>query len=308
MSKIKLSLDNVSFLHKPSDEDAGRISSRIARLTEEVESEKLVNLARDIGLNGKTFCPATFKNGIRNKENFNEQQFFALDFDGGISFEEVRERADHYDLPMLFAYDTLSSKNHDKFRVAFLNDAPVTDIRVAKAMQKALVTMFPESDPQCKSVVQMYYGGDKEMLHLDRKIPAINAESLFRNLVNYFEDEHGKTNIRRHTELFSHDTGLALDKKGRFDVKVTTDISDIQVTEKNTENVGALEGDKNSPTFIIHSLSNIKGVGEKLSKSYCFNFDCTSPSSVAGRNAGGHATYRSVEFDSLGLRCRLYRE
>ena len=30
-------------------------------------------------------------------------------------------------MPVLFAYDTLSSKEHDKFKVVFLNDAAVSN-------------------------------------------------------------------------------------------------------------------------------------------------------------------------------------
>lgn len=102
----------------------------------------------------------------------------ALDFDGGIPFEDVRDRAEHYDLPILLAYDTYRSKAHDRFRVVFLNDASVPDVRVARAMLTALHTAFPEADPQSKSAVQMYYGG-KELLHYDESVLKINIGSLF---------------------------------------------------------------------------------------------------------------------------------
>ena len=89
-------------------------------------------LAEKIGADGHTFCPATFKNGIRKKENFEQQQFFALDFDNKdqnkkVTFEEIKNRSDLYEMPVLFAYDTLSSKEHDKFKVVFLNDAAVSN-------------------------------------------------------------------------------------------------------------------------------------------------------------------------------------
>ena len=131
-----------------------------------------------MGAKGCTFCPATFRAGTRSKEAFGQTQLLALDFDHGISYEDVKGRAERYDLPILFAYDTYRSKAHDRFRVVFLNDASVPAVRVAGAMLTALHTVFPDADPQSKSAVQMYYGG-KGLLHYDESIPEINIESLF---------------------------------------------------------------------------------------------------------------------------------
>lgn len=161
MNKIKVSFDNQSFLSKPSEEAVPGISKRIGRSPKQLRPNDIRAFALDVSLDGHTFCPATFKNGNRNKENYEQQQLFALDFDNKdpnkiISFEEVKARAEHYELPILFAYDTFSSKNHDKFRVVFLNDNPLTDIRAAEMMLKGLTTIFPEADPSCNSAVQMY--------------------------------------------------------------------------------------------------------------------------------------------------------
>ena len=133
MNGIKVSLDEKGFSLKPTEKDIPRISRRIGRSVQELSSTDIRKLAEKIGADGHTFCPATFKNGIRKKENFEQQQFFALDFDNKdpdkkVSFEEIKNRADLYEMPVLFAYDTLSSKEHDKFRVVFLNDAAVSDI------------------------------------------------------------------------------------------------------------------------------------------------------------------------------------
>jgi hypothetical protein len=141
MSKIKFSLDNQCYQSKPADEDAAKISNRIGRLIKELHLSRLRASALDISLDGRTFCPATFKDGKRSKESFEQQQLFALDFDGGISFEEVKTRTEKYELPILFAYDTLSTE-HDKFRVVFLNDVSVTDRKVAETMQQAMGRCF----------------------------------------------------------------------------------------------------------------------------------------------------------------------
>ena len=165
MDKIKVSLDEEGFRDKPKDEAIGKISSRIGASIKEVSRINMKKFALVVGRGGYTFCPATFKDGKRSKDHFEQQQMFALDFDNkdparSISFEGVRARAKECDLPILFAYDTFSSTNHDRFRVVFLNDVSIPYRKLAEAMQLALGEIFPEADPTCiKDVSKMYFGG-----------------------------------------------------------------------------------------------------------------------------------------------------
>ncbi len=126
MDKIRISLDDKKFKTKPSGDEARHISNRIAGSVKVLDLKDLRKAAFSIGQDGCTFCPAIFKNGKRNKDNFEQQQLIALDFDNKGSerkllFEEIKERADNYGLPLLFAYETFSSTNNDRFRVVFLN-------------------------------------------------------------------------------------------------------------------------------------------------------------------------------------------
>ena len=112
MNEIKVSLDKKGFCIKPTAEDIPRISQRIGRNVRKLSPSDIRLFAEKIGSAGHTFCPATFKNGIRKKENFEQQQFFALDFDNKdqnkkVTFEEIKNRSDLYEMPVLFAYDTL---------------------------------------------------------------------------------------------------------------------------------------------------------------------------------------------------------
>lgn len=139
MNTIKISYDQQSFQIKPSGDEIRWINNRIARSAKKLDRGGLQKVITRIGSEGCTFSPATFKNGKRNKDNFEQQQLFALDFDNKdakrkLAFDEVKERASQYELPILFAYDTMSSTNHDKFRVVFLNDVSIADRRVAEAM------------------------------------------------------------------------------------------------------------------------------------------------------------------------------
>lgn len=75
MNKIKVSLDKEKFCLKPIIKDIPRISQRIGRSVRELSPSDIRLFAEKIGSAGHTFCPATFKNGIRKKENFEQQQF-----------------------------------------------------------------------------------------------------------------------------------------------------------------------------------------------------------------------------------------
>ena len=72
MNGIKVSLDEKGFSLKPTEKDIPRISRRIGRSVQELSSTDIRKLAEKIGADGHTFCPATFKNGIRKKENFEQ--------------------------------------------------------------------------------------------------------------------------------------------------------------------------------------------------------------------------------------------
>ena len=108
-----------------------------------------------VGVQGHTFCPATFSGGQRKQVSFQQQQFITLDFDNKdskktITFDDVKSRAEYYDLPILFSYNSMTSKpEHPKFRVVFLNDISIPDRPVAAAMQMVMGNIFPEADPSC---------------------------------------------------------------------------------------------------------------------------------------------------------------
>lgn len=120
MKTIEFSYDKQSFQSKPFGDEIWWINNRIGRSVQKLSRDGLMEMATKIGSMGHTFSPATFKNGKCNKDNFEQQQLFALDFDNKdskkkLTFEEVKERAGQFEMPILFAYDTMSSIDHDKF-------------------------------------------------------------------------------------------------------------------------------------------------------------------------------------------------
>ena len=320
MDKIKVSLDGEGFRDKPSDEATlRRINNRIGASIVELRPiyDDMKKFALVVGRAGCTFCPATFKDGKRNKDHFEQQQMFALDFDNKdpgrrVSLEEVKARARKYDLPLLFAYDTFSSTNHDRFRVVFLNDVSIPYRKLAEAMQLALGEIFPEADPTCiKDVSKMYFGG-KGLIYYDNTIPAINVGSVFSGLTYFFQDTTGN-HYKDKLSKFSRETGIALNKNGLLDVTMTDD---------PTEAIGATpstQDGKISPSSIINIPTNIIEDGENFpSMFYRVKLsDSTNKSSVTpsvdrtdGVNKGykNHGAYRSSVLSGMSRGCQLFKE
>lgn len=319
MKEIRVSFDSQKYQSKPS-EASDVLSKRLARSPKLLKPDEIREFAFHVGQDGCTFSPATFSGGSKKKENFIQQQLFALDFDNKepgkkVSLDEIRERAESYDLPILFAYDTFSSTDHDKFRVVFLNDVSINDSRVAEAMQLAMGEMFPEADPSCyKDVSKMYFGG-KELVYYDDRLPTTNIESIIRNYTCYTKTKYKDNHYKEHIRKFSTKTGIALTKNGLLDV---TSSDYLPETDNPTEYSGAIQlnkNGKNSPTAIIYDKNNIyiKEDGEIFpNKYYVINFNNidTRNSSVKtpDEKSKNHKEYRSGVLKKIEEKCRLFHD
>ena len=305
---FSISLDSVGYKSKPKDHEVGKINNRIGQSPHSVDKNSISEVVEAIAISGHSFAPATFKNGKRSKEHFEQMQAFALDIDGGLSFDEFKARTDRYELPLLFAYETMSSVDQNKFRIAFLNDASITDVRVADMMQQALMTIFPEADRQCKNIDHMYFGG-KNLMYFDESAPTINPESLVRSMSIYLQDKYGDTNYKRKLQEFSKNTKVALTSKNLPDVKVVEDLPELdKITETGS---GANdEINKISPTHYVYIMGN----GENLlNKYYRIRFDdcCTSNHSVDQndkKESMNHKDWRKPDIEYIRSQCRLFRE
>jgi len=286
---------------------------------------------------GSRFCPATFRNSKRRKENFEQMQLFPLDFDGKnpISLKEVYKRAEQLDLPTLFSYETFSSTDRNRFRVVFLNDVPIEDVRAAEIKHNALRTIFPESDNSC-TVANMYYGG-KKLLKYDDSVPIINIESLIRNMTLFLKCKHGATHYKKHIERFAGSNNIALTKTGFLDISTVegdapnADTSHIDSTEQSdlisstsnsissTNNHGCKNWTK--PITIIksndHKLPNQYYLINLDDTTNCSdvnrnNENVTSHNSVAKNSAENamrnRTPYRTAFLGDIGKMCKLYSE
>ncbi|SFM36262.1 DEAD/DEAH box helicase family protein [Pelosinus propionicus] len=312
MNIIRVCLDRVSYYSKPEGKAIAQISDRIARQTIPLTAENIRGFVGDVGLDGHTFCPATFKNGKRNKDNFEQMQLFVLDFDNDtpdkqISFDSVKERADRYNLPVFFAYESFRSKNKDRFRVAFLNDVPIQSNRDAEVVQDALVTIFPECDKSSKDISKMYFGGSKDkLLFFDKEASQMNVVSAVTGMTSYLEEQH-KNNYRRKVSEFIRNHGLRENSKKLPDVSIANELPE---PENIAEITGVPHDDKISPNSTIeYSESIIEGVGENLSKKYyLIKYDNGTNISAKKKTSKNHKDFRLKDIPKLRLVCQLLRE
>ena len=226
--RVTLSVDTKKFIKKPDEKETSKISYRIASYPCYDKLEKLPRVVGDLGV---SWCPGTFSEGKRRIVNFKSQQIFGLDFDNGITWEEVQSRASKYRLPIAFAYETFSSVNRSKFRVVLCNDIEITDSKIARVMQIALMEIFPECDPSCKDCSRLFFGG-KGLIYSNENIntATFNISDLMLSLVEYYRDtDNGNNNVSRKIIQYAQKVGIDL-KNGlpRIEIVDEDNIQDLK--------------------------------------------------------------------------------
>jgi hypothetical protein len=297
----------VSYKLKPNGKEIGLISNRIAEnkvtLKEPTDVKKV---AYKVSEQGYSFCPATFFNNSRKQDNFEQMQLLTLDFDGGIPLEKIIERAGQCGLPILFAYETLSSVDKNKFRVLFLNDLPINDKQLAKISLNALMTIFPEADKSCEEIAKMFFGG-KSILYFDNSLPTINTEKLLRGMAFYLKESRGDNHYKEHIRRFAMKNGINLNNNGLLDISLIT------------ENLPELPG--SFPIYIGHGKNSPRPI---ILCTHGDNFPCPpsitpvwyrihicrglTHSSGKEKQPQNHAEYRSSVMAEISPKCRLFSE
>ncbi len=70
------------------------------------------------------------------------------------------KRAESYHLPVVIAYETLSSVNYGRYRLLFIYNEPITDIRLMELINRLLLCVFPEADQSTSDLAKMFYPGN----------------------------------------------------------------------------------------------------------------------------------------------------
>lgn len=191
--EIQVSLDYEEFTEKPDKRYAPAISLRIVGERQCMERN-----------NGRTFCPAVFKDSRRKVRDFAGMQLFTLDFDKDISYQEVRERAARYDIPICFSYHTFSAEpGKEKFRVCFLHKCCVTDSRAAKFILGMLMKIFPECDTQCSDLSRMFYGGKGLIEQKQDTFDIVRLAISFQTWLRQREESQYKRNLKYFAGLYN---------------------------------------------------------------------------------------------------------
>ncbi len=108
-----------------------------------------------------SFAPATFTNNMINNESWNSQQIFMLDFDSGITSDEVIERFKSFDITPNFIYYTLShTDEHPRFRIGLCLDEVIDSYKYGLIIRKGLLKAFPEADKRCVNASRFFLGGN----------------------------------------------------------------------------------------------------------------------------------------------------
>jgi len=298
MKNVKVCLDTVSLPPKPSDDAIDRLNRRIAKTTKQLNPNNIRDFVADISANGYSFCPATFTNGSKERETFEQQQLFALDFTGGISWQELFARSKKYNIPLLFAHTTSADEDPKRFRALFMNDVPVTDIRAAQIIQNALMRIFPEADRKSGESTRTCLGNTNGIMSVTKSLPEIDIDSLTRNMTRYLKDTFGDSNYKRKISEFAQHNRIALNQNRLLDISLRE--IDIDRSEEDDLN-------KISPSTIILYRDH----GENLSNlQYQINLEDSSAKDRVSKKSSQrlHKRYRSSTLDEIRSTCRLIEE
>ena len=163
MTKIRVHIDPKGYDEKPSGKEIGGIKSRLQKGTSPslVTLEELVQKIET----GHSVSPGIME-GMSAK-NWKEQQLFMVDIDNEedgpiLRIKDARAICRDNGLSPAFYYQTFShTKEHPKFRLAFVMDKPITDAGMRKHIMETLVNLFPQSDKSCVNADRIFHGTNK---------------------------------------------------------------------------------------------------------------------------------------------------
>ncbi|OGO85382.1 MAG: hypothetical protein A2Y24_03390 [Clostridiales bacterium GWE2_32_10] len=310
----KVQFDDVKgYKQKPTAEETIAINNRITNTWLEFEIDSLEFLAKKVGEDGHAFLTAGFfeyfneKDYIparRIKDFFNEQRVFALDFDGTISYDEVKLRLEQYGIPFGFSYETLSSINRNKFRVVFVHACTIRNIRVAELIIKSLMEIFPEADPSCKDVTRLFFGG-KKLIDINYTNNTFNVVNLVMETIRYIKDNASPKHYSEKVAEYCNNVGINMinnlpdllvedveekDNKENGEMMFTPIIYYIDETTKSLKKV---------KLNLSGKVNQTKKKGNKSEYELTYDIDKAKEDKIWEQH---------FEFDKMPDKCKLYRE
>lgn len=179
MKKIKVHIDPRVYDKKPSGKEIGGIKTRLQKNASPslVTLEELVQKIET----GHSISPGIM--GGMSAKDWQEQQLFLVDIDNEedgpiLRIKDAKAICHDNGLPLAFYYQTFShTKEHPKFRLAFVMDKPVTDEGMRKHIMETLVNLFPQSDKSCVNADRIFHGTNKRAKLLNENA-RISCESI----------------------------------------------------------------------------------------------------------------------------------
>ena len=247
--KIKVLLDNVEIKVKPEKTDKKSFNSLNKRLR-----KNSVELTVEEFINNVSYYHAfsianyhyinKYLNYQKIAANWKEQDILALDFDDkGMTPEKALGRCNFFGLKPICMYSSLSDSNEERrFRLIFLLEETLTDVRDAKTLINALMEIFPETDEKCKDVARLFFGG-KKLLYKDTTA-RITPHKIMEVLASVFYRKSNK-NWKRDFSKFCTNLGInTLNGVPKFSEKKSQILIDNIEHEENSQSVFDYFADK----------------------------------------------------------------
>jgi hypothetical protein len=141
---------------------------------------------------GMTFSPALFKNNQRKNANWQEQSVFALDFDSGVTPEEIVSRFNKHSIDPNVVYLSFSdTPEHRKFRVVLFLDTVIKDAVQRDFIQRGLMELIGDVDAACKDAARLYFGGTESFINSEKPVDLIKLGDILNILK--IKGDSGKT-------------------------------------------------------------------------------------------------------------------
>ena len=242
---------------------------------------------------------------------FDRTRLLPLHFaDGDISFDDIKTRADRYNLPIAYSHTIyLQDKDGNQSagsQVVFLNDVPITDAKIVEIAVRTLKVIFPESLRDYSEDTSGAVPGDTMLRYFDQSIPEINLEALMRNMSLYLKDKRGDTHYKKSLLRWSDLTGVRLTEDHFPDISIVEGLSTEEISSRSDSDLNG----KISPKSTI----SLHRSGENLPDLYYLinlkdHQDNNSISSSAiDQKPKLHLPYRSDFLNDIRSRCRLFSE
>ncbi|MCT2536559.1 hypothetical protein NC661_03130 [Aquibacillus koreensis] len=297
--KISVCLDQVGFNKKPKKNEVMQISERIASNSVNLSIEELMNSVTVP--NARSFTPALFSDGQRLNQSWKSQQVFALDIDSGLRIGEAIKLSAEWKVTPTFIYSTFShTEEHQKFRIVFILDEEIQDLRVRNVIQTALTTLFPSSDKNANDAARILFGGMKiEFVH--RGI--VSVPQILDAVVHKIKSG---SNATREMKKFCKASGLAL-HRGYPHYKKAEE-KDLPISDNNSLYISKTENRTNTINYYSTRAKNSHYSYYLVFSRDSFQDDKSFTHEHKFFREHEVKLIRNFPFENLKKRCKLYRK